>query len=401
MMLSQFYPPVIGGQERHVRDLAQALSSHGHVVEVVTIATESAHGEMLDGTVKVHRLPTTAQRVPHVYSEPDRPHAPPLPDPRLRTEIGRLLTQHRFDVIHAHDWMVNSALGPSKRTGTPIVLTLHDYSHVCATKRLMCSGHVCSGPVFSKCIRCATAKHGISIGPGVVVANLLGRSARQKGVAAFVPVSHAVASLTQLSEGRGCQVVTNFVPDDLLVDRESLDGSHSTAGPLLFVGDITVDKGVAVLLAAYRQLPEPPPLVLVGKKQPDAPTEHPPGVKLLGLAAPDEVRALMRTARMVIVPSVVLDACPTVVLEAMAAGRPVVASSCGGIPDLVENGVTGLLVPPGDVGALASAIGLLIAHPETAVAMGRKGLERVRNYTASAVVRELEVIYQQVSAGAA
>ena len=130
--------------------------------------------------------------------------------------------------------------------------------------------------------------------------------------------------------------------------------------------------------AAYRELPHAPPLVLAGAVQPDAPVDRPPGIELLGLTPPDVVLKLMRVASMVIVPSIVLDACPTVVLEAMAAGRPVVASSSGGIVDLVEDGVTGILVPPENPSALAKALTSLIEDPGLAMAMGRKGLERVR-----------------------
>ncbi len=97
-------------------------------------------------------------------------------------------------------------------------------------------------------------------------------------------------------------------------------------------------------------------------------------------------------------PSIVLDVCPTVVLEAMAAGRPVVASSSGGITDLVEDGVTGVLVPAGDAGALARAIGGLLTDPKGAAAMGRRGRERVLAFTASAVAGRVEALYRQVAA---
>ncbi len=167
---------------------------------------------------------------------------------------------------------------------------------------------------------------------------------------------------------------------------------------MLFVGEVTLDKGVGVLLDAYRQMDDAPSLVLAGTVRPDAPAELPAGVELLGPVPPDTVLELFRRARMVIVPSIVLDACPTVVLEAMAAGRPVVASACGGIVDLVEDGVTGILVPPGDPTALAQAMAALVRDPAKAATMGRNGLERVRRFTASTVARRVEELYQRVVA---
>ena len=93
------------------------------------------------------------------------------------------------------------------------------------------------------------------------------------------------------------------------------------------------------------------------------------------------------------------DACPTVLLEAMAVGRPVVAAASGGIVDLVDDGVTGLLVPPGDPAALATALSTILDDPRRASAMGRAGLERVRPFTASAVVGRLEELYDDLVAG--
>src|SRR5271167_4169207 len=74
LMVSQFYPPVAGGQEQYVRNLAHALSGRGHGVEVVTIAASAPAGTTLDETVPVHRIRTSAQRLPQLYSDPDRPH---------------------------------------------------------------------------------------------------------------------------------------------------------------------------------------------------------------------------------------------------------------------------------------------------------------------------------------
>ena len=74
-----------------------------------------------DGAVPVHRLPTTAQRLPQLYMDPERPHAMPIMDPRFRAGIRRLLATGGFDVLHAHDWSVNSVVGPARRAGVPVV----------------------------------------------------------------------------------------------------------------------------------------------------------------------------------------------------------------------------------------------------------------------------------------
>jgi starch synthase len=84
-------------------------------------------------------------------------------------------------------------------------------------------------------------------------------------------------------------------------------------------------------------------------------------------------------------------------LEAMAFGLPVVATNTGGLPDVVEDEVTGILVPPGDPDALASAILTLLKDPARARKMGKAGRERVlANFTADDVVRQMLRVYESV-----
>lgn len=81
-------------------------------------------------------------------------------------------------------------------------------------------------------------------------------------------------------------------------------------------------------------------------------------------------------------------------------GRPVVASRVGGIPDVVDDGVTGVLVPPRDPGALARALQRLVDDPEAARAMGRAGRARYeRQFTMERVAREVEQVYEEVARG--
>jgi len=83
------------------------------------------------------------------------------------------------------------------------------------------------------------------------------------------------------------------------------------------------------------------------------------------------------------------------ILEAMATGKPVVASTVGGIPEFVVSGESGLLVPPGDSIALAAAIRQLLDQPERAKLMGRRGQEHVRQYySIESVVRQHEQLYE-------
>lgn len=95
-------------------------------------------------------------------------------------------------------------------------------------------------------------------------------------------------------------------------------------------------------------------------------------------------------------PSVVPEACPTVVMEAMATGRPVIASRIGGTVDLVSDEETGLLVPPGDASALRKAMDRMILDPDLRTRMGQAAKRRVLEFQAKSVVPRIEQVYRQI-----
>jgi glycogen synthase len=397
LLLAQFLPPMLGGEERHVWTLARALAARAHDVTLLGLATDPEDPvESLSEGVRIVRVSSGASRLPMIYSDPKRPNALPLPDPLVSRAIRNELSRNRFDVVHAHNWIVNSALGPTARAGVPLVQTLHDYSHTCATKRFMEHGNrVCAGPSPGRCLSCASSHYGVT-GPVIVATNAWSARRRANHVARFAAVSSAVARTVDHNagwlEGAGvsAEVIPNFIPDDLVLAEIPPTAPEA---PLLFVGDLCVDKGVPELLKAYRLLEDPPPLVLAGRSAPGFECELPDGVQWLGGIPHDEVVNLFRSAVAVVVPSVWSDPCPTVVLEAMAAGRPVVAAASGGIVDMVVDGVTGVLVPPGDAPALARGLASVLNDPDSRRSFGAAGRDRARQFTVSAVVERIERMY--------
>ena len=212
---------------------------------------------------------------------------------------------------------------------------------------------------------------------------------------AFVPVSTGVALRTKLPGLSSYRVIPNFIPDDLVLDQ----ATPNPEGPIVFVGDLSRDKGVEVLIEAHRRLDGVPRLILAGRQFEDTPLELSDHVEVRGLLDHASVIELLQTASMVAVPSIVPDCCPTVILEAMALGRPVVAAASGGIVDLVEDGVTGLLVNPGDSVALSTALSAIVNDRDAAASMGQQALERAQSFTASAIVGRVEHLYERLLAG--
>jgi glycosyltransferase involved in cell wall biosynthesis len=96
-----------------------------------------------------------------------------------------------------------------------------------------------------------------------------------------------------------------------------------------------------------------------------------------------------------LIPSLCLDACPTVAMEAMAMGKPIIASDTGGLADIVVDGETGLLVPAGDAGALQRAMRRLLDDVVERERMGVTARQRVVKFQARTVVPSIEQVYRE------
>lgn len=402
LIASEFFRPVVGGRESAVGSLGAALARRGHEVTVATLALPGVGDEEVVGAVRVRRVRSTLQRLPWLFADRDRPHIPPIPDPRTVHDLERVAAETRPHVFHAHDWLVHSLLPVARRRPGPVLLSVHDAGLICANKRLMRGPRPCSGPGPAKCLVCASRSYGVGTGPPIALSLRARRRAIERGVDLFLPVSRAVAELSDLA-GRGLpfEVVPNFLADEptpIPGDGDEPDLDLPDRPFVLFVGDATADKGIGVLLAAVGRLEPRPPLVVVGRPLAAALRRPPEGVLVLGPRPPALVRAALRGAAVVVVPSVVRETFGLVALEAMGAGRPVVASRTGGLPEVVVHGETGLLVAPGDEAALAAALARILEDAALQEAMGAAGRRRAREFSEARVVPRLEEIYERLLA---
>jgi glycosyltransferase involved in cell wall biosynthesis len=394
LMLAQFYPPVIGGEERHVRNLSLELVSRGHEVHVACLDVGSP--PVVDPGVTVHPLPNLGAKVPALYPTADRPLALPVPDPYVSRALSRLVSSVGPDVVHAHNWIINSYLPLVASRRLPLVYSLHDYSHICPTKRLMFEDAPCSGPGLRKCFSCTTEWYGAGRGPLIQSMVRSGRPIRNRVVDVFTPVSTFVGEANRLSEqGARWQVVPNFVPDSLLSQSAvARDPALPSGDYLFFAGDLSDQKGVDTLLAAYARL-DPgtrPELLMVGRSALDL-SALPRGARAEESWDHQRVVSGFAHARAAVLPSKWPDPCPTTVLEAMALGAPLVTTHMGGIADMVTDEVSALVVPPGDVAATAAALSRISADPTLARRLAAPGRVAVRRYLQSRVAADFEEIY--------
>jgi glycosyltransferase involved in cell wall biosynthesis len=398
LMLAQFYKPVLGGEERMVEDLSVELVRRGHGVSVVTLQQGGHPAQEIDRGVRVLRVESSTRWPEPLVKDVARTHAAPAPDPRVVRFIRQILRSEDPDVVHSHNWLGYSYLPLHHRNGARFVSSLHDHSLICATKRLMRRRHVCRGPGVARCLECSTRHYGIEGGP-IAVANTLSARRMRRAVDLFLPVSEAVAELSELArDGLPFRVTPNFVPDSLRQDGDAAPLEGLPRDYILFVGDLSHDKGVEVLLESHRQIRDAPPLVLIGRGARSL-DGRPGNITALEALPHDKVVRAFQDALFVVAPSIVQEAFCLVALEAMAMGRAVVASRSGGLANLVVDGESGVLVPPGDVTALREAMVLLLARPEERERIGSAAAKRAEQFRASVVVPLFEQAYRDVLDG--
>ena len=303
----------------------------------------------------------------------------------LRSAASTRLRETRYDVVHVH-WVVPSAaliLDIVRAHHAPLVVSLHGSdvflaerlapARALARRALRGAGAVtaCSGDLRDRAIRLGAAPERTRTVPYGVDAD------------AFSPDLPSAGFRSRLG-----------VPEGALL--------------VLALGRLVEKKGFASLVDAAAQVPGVRVVIagdgdLRGELENQARAQGAPVTFTGALDRADAARALA-AADVVAVPSVVdragnVDGLPNVLLEGLASGRAVVATRVAGIPDVVEDGVNGLLVPPDDAPALAAALRRLAADPQARARLGQEARRRaLLGLTWRSAGRAFEECYAQAAA---
>ncbi|WNV85105.1 glycosyltransferase family 4 protein [Umezawaea sp. Da 62-37] len=404
LQVTDNYAPAIGGLERTVQGLARELAARGHEVEVATLSRPDAPDVEQEGAVTIRRLSGLTRHLRRFSTDPGHHFHPTTADPQLVRRLQELVDATRPDIVHAHGWILHSCLRLRLPAGSALVVSLHDYSLVCAKKTMTHLDELdsaCSGPSTRRCLSCANASYGAVKGTALAL-GLVGNGRRLDRVSMFLPVSAAVAGscLAGIAPSR-VRVIPPFVADDVATASGPRPDFLPDGDFVLFVGAQGVHKGLRVLAEAHQGMAVPVPLVVIGPRRADAPelsgTPERPVFVHNGLPHA-RIMAAFAAATAVAVPSRWPEPFGLVAVEAMAAGTAVVASRVGGLAEIVDYGVTGLLVEPGDGRALSDALDNLLADPVRRHAMGLAAAARAMRFTAGAVLPRVIDAYRRARA---
>jgi glycosyltransferase involved in cell wall biosynthesis len=394
MMLAQSFAPIVGGEERVVEDLTRELAARGHEISIATLQQPGGVPPGEIAGAEVHTLRSSSYRFVRSQGDTERRHAPPIPDPETMLDLSRVLRRERPQIVHAHNWIVHSYLPLARTSRSALALSLHDYGLICATRRLRRKDHVCSGPAPVKCQLCAAEHYGLGKGLVAAFGTRSQESRLRRQVDVFLPVSSTVEDLCRIREDEVSRVIPNFIGD---LPEAPLDDPRLAELPeepfILYFGDATVDKGTWELAEAYRELRDPPPLVLVGRCYIDELKER-PGVHAMGPWPHALAIEALRRSLFSVAPSLWPEPFGLVALEAAAAGKPIVATAMGGLRDIVVDGETGLTVPAENREALTAAMQRLIDEPQLRERLGAAAKGQAAKFSPAAVVPQVELAYE-------
>jgi glycosyltransferase involved in cell wall biosynthesis len=368
-----------GGAETMVQLTAGLLAEAGHEVVAFAVAEERT----LPTPVRDRLPPPAGSRARTGFGEAWAG----IWSPRAYRSLAGVVDEVRPDVAHVHhvfERLTVSVLDALRRRGVPTVMTLHDYKPVCPNYRLFTEGAPCTRCLSGRYVevvrhRCLEGSRWRSV---AAAADAYAARARGLYDRVNVFVSPSAFLRDRVVEGGLPAERVRVLPNPVAAAPSP---GAAPAGPpvVVYASRLVAEKGIDVLLDAASRLPAGTRVRLIGSGRIERQVRARVAVEglpvdVLGPLPREEVAAQLRSAASAVLPALWWENCPMAVLEAGAIGVPVVASEVGGIPELVDDGRTGLLVPPGDAAALAGALARLVERPEEAAALGRAAWERVR-----------------------
>ena len=337
-------------------------------------------------------------------------------NPLAKREFENFLKEKRPDVVHVHNLypLISPSILPvCKALGVPVVMTVHNYRLVCPNGLLMCRGEICHRCLGGREYWCVfrNCENDILKSTGYALRTAASRLIRRylDNVVHFICLSEFQKNIL-VREGLPADKVSVLANplsvDDKMDPRQRDSGmtddwipasaGMAEKGYVAYVGRISPEKDIFTLLEAARRLGDVP-FKFAGDyhRMPEVLKQKPDNCEFLGQLKAAEVASFYKNARMVVLATRCYEGFPSVLLEAMAGGLPIVCSRIGGLPEIVEEGVNGLLYETGNVGELVARIQTFWVNPDFCKKLGEAGRRKLQDkYNAETLMVRLLSIYE-------
>lgn len=370
------------GEEAVVETQCRVLAARGHQVE---------------------RFSRSSEEIPHLLLGPWRAFFSGIYSFASARAMRRRLTQWRPDVVHVHNVfpLISASILPvCRRAGVPVVMTLHNYRLVCPTGLHLWRGEVCEKCLGGREYWCVLRNCERSLAKSVGYAARTYFARRQR---LFLDNVDVFIALTDFQRQR---LVSEGYPDERFVVIPNMvvapvNPQTECVGDYVgYAGRISPEKGIPQLLEAARRISEIP-FQAAGAidRSPELLSQSPQNFQFRGHLVGGQLNEFFRSSRIVAFASRCFEGFPVTLVEAMGYAKPVVAPRIGSFPEIVQEGVTGLLFEPGNAEQLADRIRYLWERPDLCRTMGQAAHEKaLREYSEDRYYSRLMDAYNKAMA---
>ncbi|MDP2938693.1 MAG: glycosyltransferase [Candidatus Omnitrophota bacterium] len=404
-MLGWFYPDSVGGSEYYVYLLAKEVQASGWEVMIAAPSVDEKEDNYAYEGLSVYRYP--------VSLKPTRLEVRGETLPKYFDVFANWLKNYKPDIVHMHSYTRGCGFFHAqfvKQLRISLIFTVHIPGLTCVRGTLMRWGKIpCDGQMrLYRCGACYLEKQGLSKYAALAISaistftvklsnNPENRLGTALGIKRLVSIrKERIQQLFNLADGivlvskwlygvfringipdAKLSLCRHGLPPELINSRPRFDTKVSKPIRIGYLGRFDPFKGVHVLVEAIKRLPLDIPieLRLYGRvndeegqaylKKLQKTGNHDSRILFCGEVTDKDYPEIFNNLDILAVPSLWLETGPLVVLEAFAAGIPVMGSNLGGISELVTNGVNGILLEPGSIKAWSNAIQQLCLYPES------------------------------------
>lgn len=326
-----------------------------------------------------------------------------------KKKFKKLILDEKPDIIHLNIFqsqLTASIVDVAHKYRIPIVYTAHDLKSVCPNYQMLNHGEVCEKCLHGKYINCFKTScmkdSRLKSLLATMEADVYKRRKTYRKMDLIITPSEFYKRKIDEAKIADCPVIhmTNFLPQGTQYSAVNKVGDY-----ILYFGRLSREKGIITLVEAYSRSNCDLSLYIVGtgpvKEEVEGKIKElsmADKIKLLGFKSGQELKDIVAASRCVVLPSEWYENGPYSIMEAMAAGKPVIVSNLGGLPELVDDGITGYIVPAKDAEKLAEAIKKMCNMPSRhLLAMGQAATQKAKSmFDAQKYAREVIEKYEEM-----